>query len=94
MVKTAYEIAAEALRHLLSDQACTCQKRVVHGLGLNSGKCEQLARDDSALANQSCNHPIDDAHRQFVGPLVHRLVGNANCLGGGGCRASEEFYGL
>ncbi len=39
-------------------------------------------------------YPVSDTSRELVGPLVHRLVCDANGLGGGGNRPAEEFNGL
>lgn len=36
-------------------------------------------------------HAVSDSRREFLRPLVHRLVGHADSLGGGGYRAAEEF---
>lgn len=37
---------------------------------------------------------VRDTWRKFVRPLVHRLVGDANCIGGGGHCSAEQFDGL
>lgn len=38
--------------------------------------------------------PLSNPCGEFVGPLVHRLVGDAHGLGGSGDRTAEDFNGL
>lgn len=46
------------------------------------------------LSSQDRENAVGDSVRQNIGPLVYRLVGNANCCGGGSGRPTEQFYGL
>jgi hypothetical protein len=65
---------------------------VAHGSGF--GGVGLRVRPALTHAPQGGLHPVCDARRQFVGPLVHGLVGDANCLCGGPYRAPEKSYGF
>jgi hypothetical protein len=46
------------------------------------------------LSSQDRENAVSDSVRQNIGPLVYRLVGNANCGSSGSSRPTEQFYGF
>ena len=46
------------------------------------------------LSRQSCKDTVLNARRERIRPLINRLVGDANSLGGGGHGAPKQFNGF
>lgn len=66
-----------------------------HGLALCSRWYGGARRSNALrLAPQRRLNTVFDSGRQLIRPLVNRLVGDANSLGGGGDGSAEEFNGF
>lgn len=68
----------------------------LHELGPRYVFCSCLRSGDGGLngfgfefwhgfACNCCIHPVGYSRRENIGPLVHGLIGNADCTGGCGC---------
>lgn len=62
-------------------------------LGFSHGN-QQFLGDGLFLLDQRGDHAVYEPLGQLVGPLVYGLVGNANCVGGCGRGAAEQFNGF
>lgn len=60
--------------------------------GLQFGLANHAGR--KMLSRQYSQDAIGDPRWQFIRPLAHRLIGDANGFGGSGSRTSEQFNGL
>lgn len=81
------EGVAQLSMHLRPMSYCFCSCLALVGEGLSAFS---LLRHSP----QSSLNPISDTPRQFVGPLVYRLVRDAYCLGSGGYGPAQQFDGF